>query len=131
MDRELLFKPRLPEEDVDLAGVGIVRVRGLSRLEALRVQAVDDAIARERLILVLGMVDPSVNDDEAKRWQRASVAGEIELVTGRIAVLSGMGPDATKEAYKSLPGGSGAGVHVLSGAEAGDDGGPAAGGDEQ
>lgn len=130
MDRELLFKPRLAEDDVELEGVGTVRVRALNRLEAMRVKSVSDTAAQERLILVMGMVDPVINDDEAKRWQRASAAGELELVTGRIAVLSGMAPDSAKEAYKSLRDGSGAGVHVLPGAEAGDDSGPAASGDE-
>lgn len=131
MDKEALFAPRLPEDDVEVPGIGAVRVRGLSRIEAMHVQAAKGPEATERRILALGMVDPKLTEDEAGRWQRAAPAGELEPVTDRIAELSGIAPGAAKEATKSVPGGSGDRVRVLPGAEAGDDGGPAAPGDER
>lgn len=126
MDKELLFKPRLPEADVDVPGIGMVRVRGLNRAEAMQVQSAKGTEATERVILALGMVDPQLTEAEAGRWQKAAPAGEIEPVSRRIAELSGMVEGAEKEAYKSLRGGAGDGVRVLPGAEAGDDGGGAA-----
>jgi hypothetical protein len=131
MDKEALFAPRLPEDDVEVPGVGTVRVRGLSRAEAMHVQAANGPEATERRILALGMVDPPLTEAEAGRWQKASPAGELEPVTDRIAELSGMKPGADKETYKSFRDGSESGVRVLPGAEAVDDGGPAPGGDEQ
>ena len=76
MDKELLFKARLPEADVDIPGVGTVRVRGLSRVEAMLVQKVDDPETRERRILAYGMVDPPLSEGEAGRWERAFIARE-------------------------------------------------------
>lgn len=106
MDKELLFKPRLPEADVDVPGVGTVRVRGLNRLEAMHVQSAKTPEATDRIILSLGLVDPALTEDEVRQWQKASAAGEIERVSEKIAELSGMFPGADKEAYKSLPDGS-------------------------
>jgi hypothetical protein len=143
MDKDLLFKPRLPEADVDLPGVGTVRVRGLSRSEQLLAVKQGDIDAAgnvnitrveaiERRMLVFGMVDPQLTDDEVKRWQRAAPGGELEPVTRKIQELSGMLEGADKAAYKSLRGGPEAGIRVLPGDEAGrDDGGGDASADER
>jgi hypothetical protein len=129
VDKDLLLKPRLPEADVEVPGIGVVRVRGLNRAEAMQVQAAKGTEATERVILALGMVDPPLTEAEAGRWQRNAPAGEIEPVSRRIAELSGLFDGADKEAYKSVRDGAGDGVRVLPGAEAGDDGGGAAGAD--
>lgn len=123
MDKDLLFKPRLPEDDVEIPGVGTVRVRGLSRIEAMHVQAAKGPEATERRILALGLVDPKLTEAEAGRWQDASPAGELEPVTDRIAELSGMNPGSDRETYRTFRDEPGAGVRVLPGAEAGPDGG--------
>ncbi|HZO69206.1 MAG TPA: hypothetical protein VFB74_29805 [Kribbellaceae bacterium] len=120
--KDELLKARLPEAVVTIEGVGDVRVRGLSRVEAMLIQKVDDPEARERRILAYGMVEPSVTEAEAGRWQKASVAGELEPVTQKIAELSGILTGADKEAYKSLRGESGDGVRVLPSPETGHDG---------
>ncbi len=130
MDKEILFKPRLPEEEVELPGVGTVRVRALSRSEAIRVQAVEETGARERCAVALGMVQPRLTEDEVGRWQSVAPAGELSPVAERINVLSGLAEDSAKTAYKSNGGESGAGVRTLPSDEAGDDGGPAARGAE-
>lgn len=129
MDKELLFTPRLSEESVEIPGVGTVRVRALSRGEALRAQSAKGVAAIERAMLALGMVDPALTEDEVKRWQEASPAGELEPITRVIQRLSGMEAGADKAAYKSDGHGSVAGVRDVRGAEAGDDGGRPAGAD--
>lgn len=112
MDKELLFAPRhntpsgMREDDVEVPGVGTVRVRGLSRIEALHVQAANGEAATERRIMALGMLDPVMTESEVGRWQKASEAGEIEVVSKKIAELSGMLPGADKESYKSVSDGS-------------------------
>lgn len=131
MDKEALFRPRLPEDDVEVPGVGTVRVRALSRIEAMHVQAANGPEATERRILAAGLVDPTLTEAEAGKWQKAAPAGELEPVTTRIAELSGMAPDSDKETYKSFRDEPDAGVRALPGAEAVDDGGPAPVGDEQ
>lgn len=107
MDKETLFKPRLTEADVEVPDVGTVRVRGLNRVEAMQVQGAGSTEAVERKMLAFGMVDPKLTEDDVRRWQEASAAGEMEVVSAKIAELSGLTPDAGKEAYKSLPSESG------------------------
>jgi len=123
VDRAELFKPRLPQEAIQIPGVGMVLVRGLSRHEAIVMQSVKGVSAQERIMLRFGMVDPEISEEEAGQWQNASPAGEIEPVTMLITKLSGMGPGADKEAYKSLRSGSDDGVRVLPSTEVGPDSG--------
>lgn len=104
MDKELLFKPRLAEEDVEVPGVGTVRVRALNRAESIAVAEAKTVAERDRRLLAAGMVDPALSLAEVGRWQDASPGGEIERVSEVIARLSGMLPGADKEAYKSVRG---------------------------
>lgn len=138
MDKELLFKPRLPEADVDIPGVGTVRVRGLTRGEVLMIRKATDtenidgprALVLERKMLAMAMVDPPMTEAEVGRWQDASVVNELSPVSYKVQELSGMLEDAGKAAYKSVRGEPGDGAGVLPGPGASDDRGPASGGDE-
>lgn len=139
MDKDLLFKPRLPEADVDLPGVGTVRVRGLTREEVFLVRkATDDAqmdgpriLVLERKLLAKAMVDPPLTEAEVGRWQEASVAGELGPVVDTVQRLSGIFEGAAKRGVPGVRGEPGDGVRVLPGAEAVDDGGPAEDGAER
>lgn len=101
IDKALLFKPRLPEADVEIEDVGTVRVRGLSRAEVLETNSGDTA-TRERRILAVGMVDPPLTEDEAQQWQSSSPASEIGPVVDRIVELSGLKATSSKDAFKSV-----------------------------
>ena len=127
VDKELLFKRRIEEADVNVEGLGTFRVRGLTRSEALSVRSLADLAAIERGMLVLGLVDPELTEDEVKRWQANSPAGEMEDLTNKIAELSGMNEGAAKEAYLAFEENADAEFRVLPGDEAGDDGGGAEG----
>lgn len=129
MDKEKLFTPRLPEADVEIPGVGTIRVRALNRAEVLIVEGVKSLDAKDRKLISLGMVDPALTEAEAGRWQKASPAGELEPVTVKIAELSGMLPDSAKEAVKEFVANPDKEFHPLPGAEAEHDGVAAAGGD--
>lgn len=107
MDKAQLFRSRLPEDDVDLPGVGKIRVRALSRAESLAVRDTDGWLAKERRILACAMVDPKMTENEVAQWQAAAGNGELDLVTGKVAQLSGMEEDSGKEAFKSDGGQSG------------------------
>jgi hypothetical protein len=50
----------------------------------------------EVLILTRALVDPALTEDDVREWQKASDAGEIELVTRAIAELSGLAVNAPK-----------------------------------
>jgi hypothetical protein len=104
MDKDQLLKPRLPEADVEIPGVGTVRVRGLSRDEVLVVRkATDDAyldgpraLTLERKLLAAAMLDPQLTEAEVGQWQKSAPAGELRPVVEKIQELSGMGEEAPK-----------------------------------
>lgn len=130
VDREALFKERLPEEDYELPGLGWLRIRGLSRGEVLAAQRDDpDLAVFERRLLARGVVDPVLTVTDVGRWQEASPAGEMEPLIKRIEHLSGIGRGDDKRTYESFRDGPGPGIRDVPGVEAGDDGGPAAAGD--
>lgn len=111
MDKAQLLKVRVPEGEVEIPDVGTVRVRGLTREEAISARKATDSLdnidgARvlvlERKMLALAMIDPALTEDEVAEWQRGSPAGELEPVVLKIQELSGMLDDAAKGAYKSV-----------------------------
>lgn len=98
MDINDLFRPRLGEEAVELAGVGTVRVRGLSRAEMLLATKDEskDTAAMERTMLSMAMVDPPMSEAEVGRWQAASPANEMKPVVDMVNQLSGTRRGADK-----------------------------------
>lgn len=104
MDKELLFKPRTPESEVEIPGVGIMRVRGLTRAEAHDISAIKSDAGKERRILACGVIDPTLTEQDVIKWQEASTAGEIQAVAQAITKLSGMDEAAAKAAYATFPG---------------------------
>ncbi len=119
----LLAGGQFPEDDVDVPGVGIVRVRGLNRAELMQVQQVEGLAAAERKIIVFGMVEPKMTEAEVGQWQKACLAtGAIEAISTRIAQLSGMSKDSAKEAVKEFEANPDLEFPVLPGAEVGDAG---------
>jgi hypothetical protein len=127
MDKELLFKPRLPEADVEVPGIGTVRVRGLSRAEALAMQKVEGTDAIERKMLAVALIDPVLTEAEVGKWQKASVAGELEPVGAKVQELSGMAEGAAKATYKEFEADPAAEFRLPPSGEARDDGDPAEG----
>lgn len=126
-----LLTPWLEEDDVELPGVGTVRVRALNRLEVMKVQRANgDIAATERIIVASGMVNPAMTEAEVARWQKGRRGGEVGRVSDRIAELSGMTEDAGKQRTKEFIADPALEFRTVPGAEAVDDGGAAAGGDE-
>jgi hypothetical protein len=105
MDKAALLAKRLPEEDLELPGVGVVRLRGLSRAQAL---AANDLTSEQRELrwLHLGFVDPAMTEEDVQQWRDAATYAEIELVAEKIAELSGMAETSVKDATKSIGDGS-------------------------
>lgn len=99
MDKELLFKPRITERDVEVDGIGVVRVRALSRAEATRFKGKHDVEILERQMLAVALVDPKLTEDEVARWQEVAPAGELQVVVDTIVELSGMKKDVGKQNY--------------------------------
>lgn len=132
VDKALLFKARLPEADVEVPGLGVVRVRGLSRSEVLSIQKIagSGTLVIERKMLALAMVSPRLTESEVREWQEAAPAGELEPVTDKIQELSGMTEDSAKVAYKEFDADPAAEFRLLPGTETEHDGGANAPDDE-
>jgi len=92
---ELLAR-RVPEADFEIEGVGSVRIRGLTRAEAIELRKVDDAAVADRRMVALGLVEPRLSEAEVKTWQENSGIHEIEALTVAIGELSAQGKGATK-----------------------------------
>lgn len=137
LDKSQLTSQSLPEDDVQLA-LGKVRVRGMSRGETLRLQAAKESgslktqAAWECRMVSWCLLAPTMTEIEVGEWQEADLAGgDLEAVTDKISELSGVAEGADKSGVPGVRDDAGSGVRVLPGAEAVDDGGPAAGADEQ
>jgi hypothetical protein len=96
-DKSTLFRPHLPEEDVSIDSIGTVRVRALSRAEAMRVTGSEMAKAKlDRYVISRGMIRPLLTEDEVGEWQKVSAAGDIEKASRAIMRVSGLEIDAPK-----------------------------------
>lgn len=101
---QLTAKREESTRDVELPTLGgSVRVRGLTRAEALRVQGKQmDALEAERKLLHLAMVEPLMSEEDVRQWQHVAPAGELQPIQDAILAMSGLTADAVKEAVKSF-----------------------------
>lgn len=105
IDKEAFLKATAPETSVELPGLGTVKVRGLSRSEAVSLAPLkDDTGALERRILILGLVDPALTEDELKAWYDSAPAGLVDPIIAAIERLSGLGKGAPKSDVPRVPG---------------------------
>lgn len=94
--KDKLLARRIPQDTVEIEGLGTFTVRGLSRGEVFMTQQIKGTEASERKILSLAMVDPPMSEDDVRDWQRNSPAGEIEAISAKILELSGLAEGADK-----------------------------------
>lgn len=97
---EDLLAERFGVEEVELPGIGTVKVRPLTRGEALALRGVElDVVEMERKLIATAMVDPPMTEAQVGKWQDVCPAGELEPVTDAIVRISGMEKNAGKQAY--------------------------------
>jgi hypothetical protein len=100
MDKAALLKGFLPEGDVELpSGTGAVRVRGLSRVEAVQVQTgleETDVDELEIRAIARGMLDPKMTEDDVRTWREVTAAADLQAVAKRISELSNLDAQAPK-----------------------------------
>lgn len=115
MDKNTLFTSVVPEEDVELEGKGVVRVRALTRDELHRCNSsTEDRTGKRRpgaardaemLAVCFGMVDPVLDINEVKEWSTIAAVGEFQKVVKTIMRLSNVGDndeeleEAQRQAY--------------------------------
>lgn len=103
IDREQFLKAALPEAELDIPDVGTVRVRGLTRAEALGLQTIkDDPGALEQRIILLGLVEPALSADDVDAWYGSAPAGLTDLIVDAVSRLSGLGEGAAKSGVPGI-----------------------------
>jgi hypothetical protein len=96
-----LMKKRFGVEEVEIPDVGTVKIRPLTRAEALELEGTPmEAIELDRKLLARGLVEPKLTEDEVAELQANTPAGLMQPVAKAIARLSGMEATAQKEAVK-------------------------------
>ena len=95
IDKETLLKSALPETEVDIPGRGTVRVRALTRAEALRLQHAD-IVEADALAIHHGLIEPPVTLDEAREVVAGWGATEIQPLVTAVMALSGLVEGAQK-----------------------------------
>ena len=97
MDKERLLKRVFPTADFEIPGVGVVKLRGLSRGEVLEMNdRQPNPIEFDRFVLSRTMVDPKMTEDEVGEWQKVALPNEIGRVVEEVLKLSGLQPGADK-----------------------------------
>lgn len=96
IDKEALLKSALPEAEVEVPGRGTVRVRALTRAEALRLQRAD-IVEADVIALAAGLVDPALTIEEARTLVETSSATEVvQPIITAVMELSGLIEGAQK-----------------------------------
>ena len=92
--------------DFPVPGFGIIKIRPLSRAEAMAVYNRDlDAAEMEQAVVSAACVDPPFTVREVEQWQDHSTAGGPLLkLVNKILEISGMEIGAGKAAYKRFRG---------------------------
>lgn len=87
----------LPEREVNLDGVGSIRVRGLSRQETIAISEATIADDMENRVLAYGMLDPAMTTEQVDEWRCHASSSIIRPALDAILELSGLGPDQQRE----------------------------------
>ena len=86
---------------VPIPGLGVIKIRPLSRAEALKIYNREmDAAEMEQIVISLACVEPTFTKGEVAQWQASSAAGEMLILIDAILEKSGMDLGAGKAAYK-------------------------------
>jgi len=97
VDKERLLKRAFPTTDFEIPGVGVVKLRGLSRGEVLEMNdRQPNPTEFDQFILSRAMVDPKMTEDEVGEWQKVALPNEIGKVVEEVLKLSGLQPGADK-----------------------------------
>lgn len=99
---EVLLGATLPEQDVPVRG-GKVRVRALSRAEAMEMFALDGSASdKEDFILATALVNPTMDLDEVKSWRARDEFRTLRDVSDAVIDLSGLLEDAEEALERSF-----------------------------
>lgn len=104
--KALLLAQRDLERDVEIPGIGTVRVRGLRRDEILAIRedtnGGEDRREFDIRVVALAMVDPAMTIEEVTEWFDVAPAGEYETILSAASEATGMVQGAGKSAVPAV-----------------------------
>jgi len=89
VSKDAFLKGHLPEADIEVPEIGVIRIRGLSRSESLRTVDMDSDV-REAQVLAWGIIEPALTVEDAETWRSNATGGVVAAVVHEILLLSGM-----------------------------------------
>lgn len=103
---DALLAAGVPEGTAEIKGVGIVKVRGLTRAELHLLGQKDGGNPKPETSDIFyfthGMVEPKITEAQARAIFKSVGFGVLIPVIAKISELSGVSKDDQKAAYKSL-----------------------------
>lgn len=92
------------EEDFELESGLSVRIRPLTRMEVMLIGKRDLATEKkEQAYIARAMVLPAMTEEDVKRWQVSSAAGDMQNLVERVQEISGMSRKGEKASAKEFP----------------------------
>jgi hypothetical protein len=80
-----------------------VRIRGLSRAEAIKIADTKGTADRERKMITWAMVEPALTYQQVDTWYGQASAGDLQVLTVEISRVSGMEEDADRQVARRFP----------------------------
>ena len=96
LTREEILAKATGGEVVNLPSGGQVKVRGLTRDEALELQEREGTAARDNYCIATGMVEPRLSEEEVAELAKQAPAGDMVEISRAVSRLSGMSEGAGK-----------------------------------
>lgn len=97
VSKEVLLSQRFGVRAYPIPGVGVVRVRPLTRGEALEMVGKEyDQAELECKLLSIAMIEPALTEADVRHWQLNATAGELADFVEFVQDISGMKAAAAK-----------------------------------
>lgn len=97
LTREEILNKTIGHVVLTLPSGGQVKVRGLTRNEAIAVQQLEDMREKDNAMIAAGLVEPAMTVDDVAAWAEIpGSAGDTTEVSFQIATMSGFSEGAGK-----------------------------------
>lgn len=98
--------PASREEDFELESGLSVRIRPLTRMEVMVIGKRDlPTDKKEAAYMAKALVLPAMTEEDVKKWQVNSSAGDMQELVERVQEISGMSKKGAKASAKEFPDG--------------------------
>jgi hypothetical protein len=103
LSKEAFLKVALPEEVVEVDGLGPVRIRSLSRAEFMDIRE-RDRNEWEVGLVAYGLAEPVLSEDEVRAWRTQQAAPKMfDDLAGEVLRVSGLRPTSVGDAKRTFP----------------------------